>query len=292
LTDLICSYFTVAGVSPVVGNSVSLSPFSERVQACAAAGYSGIGMHVRDYLALRRQGATDKQLRAVLDDNGIRHVEVEFLLNWFADGVEGELARKDEATLYHMVEIFGARAINLGGDMTPRSSMPLEQLVEPFAALCARASEHGVTLAVEPVPWGNIAYVEDALRLIGESSAKNAGVLLDVWHLYRGGFEYQDLRGMDPALIVAVQLDDAKAEMHGDLMEDTVDHRVLPGQGAARPAEFLAILEDIGVSVPISVEILSTEQRGLAPAEAARVSYDAAVGVIERAGYGLDPRRG
>jgi sugar phosphate isomerase/epimerase len=118
MTDLICSYYTVSGVSPAAGGASS-RPFEDRVRICAEAGYRGVGIHMRDYVELSRSGMTDEDLRSILRAHGMRHVEVEFLLSWFAEGDALEAARRDEARLYHLAEIFGARVMFLGGDMTP-----------------------------------------------------------------------------------------------------------------------------------------------------------------------------
>jgi sugar phosphate isomerase/epimerase len=283
MTDLICSYYTLAGVSPTAGGS-SPRPFEDRVRAAAEAGYAGIGIHVRDYRALRQAGASDADLKAILLDHGMRHVEVEFLLNWFAEGEAGEASRRDEETLYHMVETFGARVMFLGGDMAAGNPMPFDELIERFAKLAGRAAERGVTLGAEPCAWTNIGDLDDALRLIEGSGAKNAGLFLDVWHLYRRGLDYDRLRAVDPKLIVGVQLDDAAADVQGEMIDDCLDHRLLPGEGEAGVAKFVSVLKDIGVDIPLSVEVISIEQRARPVDEAARLSFETARAVVESVG--------
>lgn len=280
MTDLICSYYTLAGVSPAAGGS-SPHPFEDRVRAAAEAGYVGIGIHVRDYRALRQAGASDADLKAILAHHGLRHVEVEFLLNWFADGEAGEASRRDEETFHHMVDTFGARVMFLGGDMAAGNPMPFDELIARFSKVADRAAARGVILGVEPCAWTNIGDLDDALRLIEGSGAKNAGLFLDVWHLYRRGLDYDRLRAIEPKLIVGVQLDDAAAAVQGEMIDDCLDHRLLPGEGEADVAKFVSVLKDIGVDVPFSVEVISIEQRARPVEEAARVSYRAARAVVD-----------
>jgi sugar phosphate isomerase/epimerase len=287
--DLICSHYTLAGVSPVAGG-VSPWPFAERVRACAAAGYAGIGLHVRDYRALRAAGHADADLAAVIRDHGLSHVEVEFLANWFADGELGERSRQDEADLYHMAQTFGARVMFLTGNMTPGDPMPFAELAGRFAALCARAAERGVTVGLEPCAWSNVGDLDEALRLLEGAGARNAGLFLDVWHLYRRGLDYRRLRRLDPRLVVGVQLGDAAAKVQGSLPEDCLDHRLLPGEGDAGTAEFVAVLREMGVSVPFSVEVISERQRRRPPEAAARLSFAAARRVVEGDHKSAPPR--
>jgi len=282
VTDLIASYYTTAGVSPTAGG-FSPRPFAERVEACAKAGYRGIGMHVRDYRALRERGHSDADLAAVLRDNGMVHVEVEFLLNWFADGPASEQARRDEDTLYHMVQAFGARVMFLGGDMAEGNEMPFEELTRRFVAVAERAASAGVRLGVEPCAWTNIGDLDDALRIVRDSAMSNVGLFLDVWHLARRDLDYERLREVDPAMIFGVQLDDVAPRMQGTMAEDCLNNRLLPGEGIADTMRFVRTLLEIGVNCPMSVEIISDAQRALPLAEAAKVSHDAARALVDEA---------
>ena len=282
MRDLICSYYTTAGVSPTAGGS-SPRPFADRVEACARAGYTGVGIHIRDYRAIRAQGHSDADMVAMLRNNGMRHVEVEFLLNWFAEGEAGEQARRDEETFHHMVEVFGARVMFLGGDMTPGAVMPFERLIERFAAVAERARARGVMIGVEPCAWTNIGDIDDALRLIEGSGATNAGLFLDAWHLYRRGLDWARLLRIDPRLIAGVQLDDAAAGPRGALPDDCLDHRLLPGDGDANTEGLVSVLGEIGYAAPFSVEVISIDQRARPLNEAARVTYQASRMVVDRA---------
>jgi sugar phosphate isomerase/epimerase len=287
VTDLICSYYTVAGVSPTAGGHSPRS-FAERAEACARAGYRGIGIHLRDYRALREQGHCDAELLAIVRDTGMVHVEVEFLLNWFADGPAGEQARRDEETLYHMAQVFDARVMFLSGDLAQGNSMPFEELIRRFCALADRAASAGVKLGVEPCAWTNIGDLDEALRLVEGSGARNAGLFLDVWHLARRGLDYERLREIDPALIFGVQLDDVAPQVEGTLAQDCLDNRLLPGEGVADTERFVRTLFEIGFGGPLSVEVLSHAQRALPLEEAARVSHDAARSLVDEAARQAD----
>jgi sugar phosphate isomerase/epimerase len=280
--DLLCCHYTLAGVSPASGVA-SPRPFKSRVRACAEAGYAGIGLHLRDYHALRREGMTDQDLAAILRDGGMRHVELEFLRNWFADGAAGEAARRDELTFYRIAEALGARAVCLGGAMMGDARASWDQLVERFALVCERARDHGVRIAVEPCIGTSLETVDQGLRLIRSAGARNAGLCLDVWHLYRGGLDYQSLRRIDAGLIVGVQLGDAGRSVTGTLLEDCLDHRLLPGDGAADVEAFVAVLLDMGVAAPFGVEVVSIAQRERPLSEAAEISYRCARAVVDAA---------
>lgn len=80
--ELLGSYYTLAGpVVPLSECEVSPIPFEERVEAAAEAGYKGMGLLHEDLVAVRdRLGL--KEMRHILDANGIPHVELEMLAGW------------------------------------------------------------------------------------------------------------------------------------------------------------------------------------------------------------------
>ena len=77
--DLILSHFSLG----------RFRPFEERVRAAAEAGFAAMGLYVGDYQRLRAEGAADADLRAVLDQHGMRVVEIEALRGWSATGANG-----------------------------------------------------------------------------------------------------------------------------------------------------------------------------------------------------------
>lgn len=80
-----------------------------------------------------------------------------------------------------------------------------------------------------------------------------------------------------------IQFDDADAVRVGGYMEDTTLRRRLPGQGAFDLVGFIQMLDEMGVNAPISVEILSDEQRARPLDEAARLAHDTTRAVFDHA---------
>lgn len=79
--------------------------------------------------------------------------------------------------------------------------------------------------------------------------------------------------------MLAIQLDDADAEVVGSLLEDTM-HRRLPGRGSFPLERFVAVLDEMGVRAPLCVEVISDELASLPAAEAARLGAEAARAVF------------
>jgi sugar phosphate isomerase/epimerase len=83
---LLASCWTTAGnAAPMTADERSPFALADRIEAAAAAGYTGFGIVHADLVEARRQpGYT--ALRQMLDDNGITHVEVEMLSDWYMAG--------------------------------------------------------------------------------------------------------------------------------------------------------------------------------------------------------------
>jgi len=269
--EYVCSSHTISGVMP--GNPVaSRHGFAERVEACAAAGYTGMCLHFRDYAEQRARGFGDGELRAILDAHGMKHVSVEFLTDWFMDGEAGLISRRNEETAFRAAAAFGAKVINVGPDLGERG-ISLETMQRKFHDLCGRAVEHGLSIALELVAWGNVRDVDTALAIIGD--IPNAGLVIDSWHVFRAGVPLADLKRIAANRILCVQVNDAGKVPVGQRSAETMN-RSLCGQGAFDLSAFAATLDDMGVAAPFSVEVISPELAALGRNEAAKISFDTA----------------
>lgn len=275
--ELVCSSHTISGVMPG-GPAPARHSFTERVDACARAGYAGMCLHFRDYRALRQAGHDDAELRAVLRQRGMREITLEFLVDWFLTGPESQPSRLDEETAYAAARAFGANCLNVGSDFRNRK-IPFHDLRARFRDLCGRAEINGLKVALEIVPWSDVRDVDTALAMI--DGIGNAGLVIDSWHVFRGGVPLADLERIPGERIFSIQVNDADAEVCGSLAEDTLRRKPC-GEGVFDLDGFLVSLDRTGASVPVSVEIISREMAGLDVEEAARRSIVGARALVGR----------
>jgi sugar phosphate isomerase/epimerase len=277
---LIASSYTLSGAAVF---EPPRFPFAERVASAAKAGFAGIGLAIEDYAACRERGMSDKEMRRILDDHGIRAAELEFLQDWWHDDERGRRARSHEDLCYAAADAFGSRHINVGC-AGARGTLPeLVIVAEHFAALCDRAARHGLLVAFEFLPWSDVPDAAAAWRLIALAGRKNGGILIDAWHYFRGAADPAQVRSIPADRFFVIQFDDADAVQIGGYMEDTTRRRRLPGEGAFDLVGFIQMLDDMGVNAPLSVEILSDQQRSRPLDEAARLAHDSTQAIIDRA---------
>ena len=77
-----------------------------------------------------------------------------------------------------------------------------------------------------------------------------------------------------------MQISDAPAEPHANVVEETIGLRLLPGEGAIDLAELLGILDETGRQGPTAVEVFSDWLRSHPPVEGARLAAEAARSVL------------
>jgi sugar phosphate isomerase/epimerase len=272
--QFVASFWTLSGAShPLTCQGINLVPFEERIEAATEAGYIGMGFIETDLAAIH-ETRSYPAIRKQLEGSGLGFVQLELITNWFASG---DLKARSDAVreqLFEAAAELGADHIKIVGDLAHQH--PLQEMVDSFGDLCERARQAGARIAIELTPLTNLSTPEQGLRLIRESGVINGGLLLDVWHMGRAHIPFGSLAEIPGEYIYSIELDDADHEIRGTLMEDTMRHRRLPGDGDLEPARLIAAVHKAGFRSPYAIEMVSDAHRELSVREQARVAIEAA----------------
>jgi len=257
--ELLASYWTIAvGAEPHTDHEFSTADFKDRVVAASRAGFKGIGIWHAD-LANVLKKYTLPEMKRILDDHGIRHVELEFLFDWFLDGERKQKSEVTKRMMMTAAEGLGARHIKVGDFF--REECPMPRLIERFAGLCREAEQHGTRIVFELMPFAMIDTLEGALDMIAGAGAKNGGILLDTWHMAKLGVSNEQIARIPPQFLLGVELDDGTYKAPWDLHTDTINHRLLCGQGEFDVRGFIRAVQAAGYSGPFGIEVLNKEMR-------------------------------
>lgn len=271
--ELVAAYWTIAGdVYPFAPNEISPFPFARRVEAAAEAGYKGVGLIHADLQATREQIGLN-EMRRILDANGMPHVELEFITHWFSSGELRTASDKVRRELLEAAEALGARDVKIAPEFDAKG-IDLPQVTDSFAEICQDAARYGTSIALEVMPFSNVSTLETARALVEGAAQPNGGLLLDIWHIGRGGIPYEAVAEVPRQYVVSVELDDADAEVVGTLWEDTIYQRRLCGEGVLDPPAFINAIQKSGFDSFYSVEVISKKHRVLPLEEAARRSFE------------------
>ena len=257
--------------------------FDERLAAAAAAGFAGIGLYLYEYERLRdEEGRSAADLVAAFDRHGLCLAELEALKGWWAvDGQAAADSAHAQSLAFEMAEVLGARYMQVIGPY----DCSFDQAVTQFAGLCDRAAEHGLLVGIEWLPYTNIATAADAQRIVDAAGRPNGGYCADIWHHTRGANDLEMLRALDGERIFAVQMDDGPlAPTIDDYKADCLAYRMPPGEGEFDCVGFIRLMQSLGVTAPISLEVASTALWALPAAQTARRAADGMRAVLAAAG--------
>ncbi|MFQ5973661.1 MAG: sugar phosphate isomerase/epimerase family protein [Alphaproteobacteria bacterium] len=156
----------------------------------------------------------------------------------------------------------------------------LEDTAENLDRAARIAAKHGLRVGLEPIGHvRKLARVTDALEIVRQLGG-NTGIVLDVFHFFRGGNDLEVLDELDPSLVRAVHLDDAQDIPREQLVG--YRHRTYPGHGIFDVAGFCARLARIGYRGPYVIELLGDKVWAEEPGRVCATAYEAARRVLDR----------
>lgn len=235
--------------------------FEERVAALGRHG-CGLGMGADELEALiAEHGAA--WVRGVLAEHGVAVSELEVLFGWEAPEEFSAPARE---RFFRLAEEVGATKVKAAALAQPgMPPLPTDELTVRFGALCDRAADRGITVALESIaviPGYTYAIAADAVIA---ADRPNGLLQLDMWHLLRDPTGLDAVARIGGDRIGGVELNDGPEVPAENLLEECVSGRLLPGEGALPVATVLSDVDEKGVDLPLSVEVLSAELRALTP---------------------------
>lgn len=245
------------------------APFEARLEAAVAGGFAGISVFPTDCPDLARA----REIRALCEERAVRVTALDPFTRWLPDWQPPQRMPGDLMALVGCgEEDFYARAEALGAtSMTVLEpfgrTYPTEVLVSSFASLCDRAAGSGLRVHLEFTPFSGISDLAFAWQIVAAADRHNGGLVFDTWHYLRGRTDPAVLAALPGELIFVVQVSDAAAEPTGTLIEDTMRHRRLPGDGDWDLAGVLSVLLAKPALGEIGIEVLSEELAALAPTE-------------------------
>ena len=235
-------------------------PFLEQVRISAEAGYAGIEPWVKDLHAARADGSLNDAV-ALARDKGLSFVNGIAFGKWSHPDVSVRAAgmeetKRDMALLAEIgCPMIAASIYGLREDSDP--TVPLEDLASRYADLLAL----GRSFAVRPLLeyWGhsahNLVTLEDAIRIATLTGDRDAAVLADIYHTYRGGSSFESFRFLSSSTLPVLHVNDYPATPAASALKDA--DRVYPGDGVAPLGRVSEILRENGVRPWLSLELFN-----------------------------------
>jgi len=272
--DLMNLYWTTSGIFPGQGE-ISRFDFKDRVQASAEAGFKGIGIWHTD-LEHTLQQRSLQEMKMILDDYDMKHVELEFITDWFMEGARKAESDSRRKRLLEASEILHAKHVKVGDFY--KSVCPMPKLVESFAALCEEAEKYRATIGFEIMGCAMIDNIRDAVYMCEQAGVNNGGLILDIYQVANLGMTYEDISSIPLKYLTNVELNDGT--LPGSPNHDP-DNRNFCGDGEYDIKGFISCVMNMGYTGPWAIEVISEKLSRLPLKEMSRRAFDTSISAFD-----------
>jgi 2-keto-myo-inositol isomerase len=239
----------------IMGQRLSLE---QEIEIAAKAGYDAIEPWLRTINNFQTGGGSLKDLRKRLADAGLTVESSMSFPSWAVDD-EDRRARALEQLKSEMemvAQIGGKRIAAPPAGVNMESGLDLMKAAERYRAILEIGDQTGVTPALEI--WGpsrNLSQLGEAAFVAAQCGHPKACLLLDVYHIYKGGSDFHGLKVLSNRAMPVFHMNDYPAEPPRESIQDR--DRVFPGDGVAPLSQILRDLHDNGGGTVLSLELFS-----------------------------------
>ncbi len=230
----------------------------EEVNIASRAGYQGIEPWIRELDQYVKDGHSLKDLRKRIADAGL---SVESAID-FAEWIVDDLAQRQKGlenakhAMDMLQQIDGKRLAAPPAGARDQTTLHLQQAALRYRALLELGDKMGIVPVLEF--WGpskSLSRLGQAAMVAIDANHPKACVLADVFHLYKGGSDFQGLSLLRGQAIGIFHMNDYPGEPSRELITDAA--RVYPGDGVAPLSALFRELRTIGYAGMLSLEVFN-----------------------------------
>lgn len=252
------------------------------VEIASAAGYHGIEPWINELDKYVKDGGALADLRKRISDQGLTVESAIGFAKWIANDDAERHAGMEEAkrTMDLVKQIGGSRiaAPPVGGHDKPGPD--LATAAARYRSLLELGEKMDVVPQVEV--WGfskSLSKLGETAYVALESRHPEACMLLDVYHLHKGGSGFTGLKLLSGTGLHVFHMNDYPSEP--GQAEITDAHRVYPGDGVAPLKAILRDLEANGFRGMLSLELFNRDYWKQDPLSVARTGLDKMRAVVQ-----------
>jgi 2-keto-myo-inositol isomerase len=246
--------------------------FAGELEVASKAGFTMAEIWVESLQQFIEKGGSISEAKKRLDDNGITAVNAIGFAKWIVDDdaerAKGVEQMKREMDLLARIGCKRVAAPPVGA--TDKPGLDLRKAAERYRVILEAGDKAGVVPHLEL--WGfskNLSRTSEVMFVALESGHRSARVLLDVYHLYKGGSSIETLPLINKSAVELIHVNDYP-DKTTDLITDA--DRVHPGDGIAPVRRILDILHDPAKPLIISEEVFNANYYKQDPLEVAKTA--------------------
>ncbi len=232
--------------------------FEKELEVASEAGFKAVEIWIDSLQTYLNNGGTLKNAKKRLDDLGIEVENAIGFAEWIIDDDSKRKASLDqmkrEMKMLAQIGCKRTAAPPMGATDTP--PLDLKKVAERYRAILEIGRITGVVPQLEM--WGfskNLSHVSDVMYVALESGHPSARVLLDIFHLYKGGSSIETLPLISKSAVEMLHVNDYPAYLSASAITDA--DRIYPGDGVAPIRRVLQILKNSERPLIISCEVFN-----------------------------------
>ena len=234
----------------------------KEVDVAVDAGYDGIEPWIPTLRQFVEKGGKLSDLAKRISDGGLTVDSAIGFAQWIVDDETKRKAALEEAKrdMDMLREIGGTRiaAPPVGAHQGDSPKIDLFVAAERFRALQDLGDQTGVVPQLEV--WGfskNLSRLGEVMFVIGETGHPKACLLLDIYHIFKGGSAFTGLDLFSDNALQVFHVNDYPATPERAEMNDS--HRVYPGDGIAPMSKILNAIGGHGREITLSLELFNRD---------------------------------
>ncbi len=267
-------------------------PIVDSIRAAAGAGFQAIEPWIEELERYVASGGGLRDLRNRIADNGLSVAGAVGFAQWIVnDPVQRASGLEQMQRDMDLVAAIGGRFIAapaIGAHRSGQARPELSEIAERYRAILELGTQTGVTPILEL--WGfsqTLSKLYDVLHVAAEAAHPDSCLLLDSYHLYKGGSDFGGLRLIHGDVLPVFHINDYPAHPPREEIDDA--DRVYPGDGIAPLGDLLRTLQKISFSGYLSVELFNRAYWKQPPAEVAGIALEKTRSVVRKAFAGARP---
>lgn len=234
--------------------------FIKELEVASKAGFRSVEIWIDTFQTYLQQGGSVTTAKKVIQDLGL---EIENAIGFAKWIVDDEATRKAglqqlQQEMEQLAKIGCKRiaAPPMGANSANTPLIDLNVITERYLTILEMGEKTGVMPILEM--WGgspNLKKISHVLYVVTESGHKDARVLLDSFHIFKGGSSFDSTAFVGKPAIDIVHVNDYPAGISPEKISEP--DRIYPGDGIAPLRQMLQYIKDPNKPVIISLEVFN-----------------------------------